>query len=173
MAVKRVLQDKKYKNREIEIVNTLEGDFVMKVLEQTGLDKRTIVVFTSDNGLAVGRHGLMGKQNVYDHSVHVPFIVSGPGIPKGQTRDQLCYIYDIYPTLCERAEIVIPPTVQFESLNSVIKNKNASHREHLYFAFMSWQRAMRDDQYKLIEYCVNGKRHTQLFDLKKDSSRVT
>ena len=133
----------------------------------------TIVIFTSDNGLALGKHGLMGKQNVYEHSVRVPFIISGPGIPEGEIRDQLCYIYDIYPTLCERAGLKTPETVQFKSLNQVIKDKKASHRDHLYFAFMSWQRAVRDDRFKLIEYCVDQQRHTQLFDLRNDPEEMT
>ena len=141
---------------------------ILDALKKNGLEESTIVVFSSDNGLAVGRHGLMGKQNVYDHSVHVPLILSGPGIPEGQLRDQLCYIYDIYPTLCERAGLETPETVQFRSFNGVIENPRASHREHLYFAFMSWQRSIYDGQYKLIEYCVGDERHTQLFNLEND-----
>ena len=141
---------------------------ILKALEEAGKMKDTIIVFTSDNGLAVGRHGLMGKQNVYDHSVHVPLVISGPGIPKGEIRDQLCYIYDLYPTLCERASLPVPKEVQFKGFNSVLQNPEAEHREHLYFAFMSWQRAIQKGQLKLIEYCVNGKRTTQLFDLSDD-----
>jgi arylsulfatase A-like enzyme len=57
---------------------------VLSALKETGQAKNTIIVFAGDNGLAVGRHGLMGKQNLYEHSVHVPLIMSGPGIPKGQ-----------------------------------------------------------------------------------------
>jgi arylsulfatase A-like enzyme len=110
----------------------------------------------------------MGKQNVYDHSVHMPLIIAGPGIPKGATRDSLCYIYDIYPTLCERAGLKTPDTVQFQSLNNVINQASAESRDHLYFAFMSWQRSVRDKHYKLIEYCVGKERHTQLFDLLDD-----
>ncbi len=138
---------------------------ILDALEKTGKRENTLVVFSSDNGLAMGRHGLLGKQNVYDHSVHVPLILSGPGIPKGESREQLCYIYDIYPTLCERAGLKTPDTVEFRSLNAVIEDSGAAFRDHLYYAFMSWQRAVRDGRYKLIEYCVQGERHTQLFDL--------
>jgi len=145
---------------------------ILESLEKTGKLKNTIIVFAADNGLAVGRHGLMGKQNVYDHSVHVPLIISGPGIPAGQMREQLCYIYDIYPTLCERAGLKTPETVEFKSLNPVIKDTGAKHRDLLYFAFMSWQRSIRDEQYKLIEYCVNNARHTQLFDLIHDPLEI-
>ena len=141
---------------------------ILKTLEKSGKLANTIIVFASDNGLAVGRHGLMGKQNVYDHSVHVPLIISGPGIPAGKKREQLCYLYDIYPTLCERAGLKTPGTVEFQSLNKVIASPQAKHRAQLYFAFMSWQRSIRDSRYKLIEYCVDNTRHTQLFDLKED-----
>lgn len=141
---------------------------ILDALEKSGKRDNTIIVFSSDNGLAIGSHGLMGKQNVYDHSVHMPLIIAGPGIPKGATRDALCYIYDIYPTLCERAGLKTPDTVQFQSLNPVISDTAAKARDHLYFAFMSWQRSVRDKQYKLIEYCVGQERHTQLFDLQND-----
>jgi len=115
----------------------------------------------------------MGKQNVYDHSVHVPLVISGPGIPKGETRDQLCYIYDLYPTLYERAGLQVPKEVEFKSFNPVLQDPEVQHRKHLYFAFMSWQRAIQKDDYKLIEYCVKGTRHTQLFDLNQDPNETT
>jgi len=145
---------------------------ILAALKKSGREDNTIIVFSSDNGLAVGRHGLMGKQNVYDHSVHVPLIVAGPGVPRGQVREQLCYIYDIYPTLCERAGLKTPETVEFKSLNGPIGDAKAAHRDCLYFAFMSWQRSVRDARYKLIEYCVDGARHTQLFDLVADPHEI-
>jgi arylsulfatase A-like enzyme len=141
---------------------------ILEALDDAGKRSNTIIVFASDNGLAVGRHGLMGKQNVYEHSVRVPLIVTGPGIPSGETREQLCYIYDIYPTLCEKAGLETPATVEFKSLEKILDDAAAKHRAHLYFAFMSWQRAVRSERYKLIEYCVEGKRYTQLFDLIED-----
>lgn len=145
---------------------------ILDALKKTGRYNNTIIIYASDNGLAVGKHGLMGKQNVYEHSLRVPFIIAGPGIPRGQVRDQLCYIYDIYPTLIERAGLPVPETVQFKSLNNVINGKGDIHRQHLYFAFMSWQRAIRDGRFKLIEYSVNGNRFTQLFDLKTDPNEM-
>jgi arylsulfatase A-like enzyme len=145
---------------------------VLESLAKTGKAQSTIVVFTSDNGLAVGRHGLMGKQNLYEHSVRVPLIIAGPDLPVGESRDQLCYIYDLYPTLCERAGLKTPNTVEFRSLNPTLTDKTIPHRETLYFAFMDWQRAIRDQRYKLIEYCVAGTRHTQLFDLDNDEHEL-
>jgi len=146
---------------------------IIDALGKAGERANTIIVFTSDNGLAVGSHGLMGKQNVYDHSVHVPLIVAGPGIPEGERRDQLCYIYDLYPTLCERAGIPTPATVEYRSLNPALADARAEHRDHLYFAFMAWQRSVQRERFKLIEYCVDNKRHTQLFDLLNDPNELS
>jgi len=145
---------------------------ILDALEKSGKKEETIIVFSSDNGLAVGKHGLMGKQNVYDHAVHVPLIISGPGIAKNKRRNQMCYIYDIYPTLCELTGIKIPAAVEYKSLFPIIKIENEKHRNHLTFGFMDWQRAVRTDDYKLIEYCVDNKRHTQLFDLKNDPDEL-
>ena len=145
---------------------------ILDALEASGHADNTIIVYSSDNGLALGSHGLTGKQNVYEHSVKVPLVMSGPGIPKGQRRDQLCYIYDIYPTLCELAGVAVPDTVQYKSLKPVIGSADAKHRDKLYFSFMQWQRSVRDKQYKLIEFCVDDKRTTRLYDLKNDPAEL-
>ncbi len=145
---------------------------ILKALEDSGEADNTIIVFSSDNGLALGSHGLTGKQNVYQHGVRVPLIMAGPGIPKRETRDQLCYLYDIYPTLCELAGLAVPGTVHFKSLKPVLKNPKVQHRDNLYFSFMKWQRAVRDERYKLIEFCVGGKRTTRLYDLQEDPSET-
>lgn len=141
---------------------------ILAALKKTGKYENTIIVFASDNGLALGRHGLVGKQNIYEHAVRVPLIVAGPGLARGETRDQLCYLFDLNPTLCELAGLPIPDTVQFKSLKTVLQDPGASHRDHLTFAYMKWQRAVRNDRHKLIEYCVEDQRHTQLFDLRHD-----
>ena len=60
---------------------------IFKALSASGKLKNTIVFFVSDHGLAVGHHGLMGKQSMFDHSVRVPLVVAGPGIPTGQKRN--------------------------------------------------------------------------------------
>ncbi|MFC1509051.1 sulfatase-like hydrolase/transferase [Candidatus Omnitrophota bacterium] len=141
---------------------------VLKTLEDTGYAENTIIVFAGDNGLAVGQHGLLGKQNVYEYSVHVPLILSGPGIPAGEKRDAFVYLQDIFPTLCNLTGIPVPTTVEGIDLVPALCDENEKIRDTLSFAYMDYQRAVRDERYKLIEYAVNGKRTTQLFDLKND-----
>jgi arylsulfatase A-like enzyme len=140
---------------------------VLDALEQAGKTEDTIIVFAGDNGLAVGQHGLMGKQNMYDHSVRVPLIFAGPGVPEGEQRDSFCYLLDIYPTLCELIGLDTPGTVEGKSLVAAMR-EGAAVRETLHFAYMDRMRAVRDRQYKLIEYVVDGHQRTQLFDLEAD-----
>ena len=125
---------------------------VLAALEESGQAAKTVIVFAADNGLAVGRHGLMGKQSVYEHSVHVPLIISGPGIPKGKRIDAFAYLFDIFPTICEVSGIPVPETVEGRSLVPVITSQKESLRNTLFFAYRNIQRAVRDERYKLIEY---------------------
>jgi len=75
---------------------------LLEVVREIGMAENTIIVFASDNGLSVGSHGLMGKQNVYEPGLKVPLIFSGPGIRKGETA-ALAYLLDLFPTFCDLA----------------------------------------------------------------------
>ncbi|MHC4619213.1 MAG: sulfatase/phosphatase domain-containing protein, partial [Planctomycetota bacterium] len=141
---------------------------VLEALKRTGRADNTIIVFSADNGLAVGRHGLLGKQNLYDHSVHVPLIISGPRISKGAKRRGLCYVHDLYPTLCELAGLAVPESVKSSSLVPILRGTKTGIRTTQFFAYKDIQRGVRDRRYKLIEYSVAGQRTTQLFDLQAD-----
>ncbi|MBN1582256.1 MAG: sulfatase-like hydrolase/transferase [Anaerolineae bacterium] len=140
---------------------------VMEALTRNGHAGNTIVIFAGDNGLALGQHGLMGKQNMYDHSLRVPLVMCGPGIPQGKQSDAFCYLFDIYPTLCDLIGIPIPGTVEGKSLVPAMRN-NDRIRETMYFAYRGLQRCVRDEHYKLIAYAVDGKQTTQLFDIERD-----
>jgi arylsulfatase A-like enzyme len=144
---------------------------VLNALKETGHADNTIIVFSADNGLAVGRHGLLGKQNLYEHSVHVPLIICGPGIPKGRKRTGLCYIHQLYPTLCDLVNTPIPDSVKTTSLLPMLNRGKRIHST-LFFAYKDIHRGIRDDRYKLIEYSVEGNRTTQLFDLKTDPAEL-
>ena len=128
---------------------------ILKKLEETGQKDNTYIFFTADHGLSVGHHGLIGKQNMYEHSLKVPFLVVGPNIPKGEGRDQFIHLQDVMATSLELAGVKKPPYVEFSSLLPLIGDKN--HESHLgdtvYFAYqMKLQRAIRVGDYKLIVY---------------------
>ena len=142
---------------------------ILSALKLTGLKDNTIVVFTSDHGLAIGSHGLFGKQNLYDHSMHSPLIVAGPGIPKGQQRAAFCYLLDIFPTLGELAQVSAP-----REAKAVASQRCCGARprrgEALSSPRMPAFSAVRDDRWKLIVYPQINK--TQLFDLQNDPSEM-
>jgi len=142
---------------------------ILECLHRTGQAENTLIVFAGDNGLALGQHGLLGKQSAYEHSVHVPLIFRGPGVPEGEQRDDLCYLTDIFRTVCDMTGIQKPDSVEGESLAPAIKNQTRNGREALYFSYRHFQRALRLRRWKLILYNVRGTKYTQLFDLENDS----
>ena len=138
---------------------------VLETLEQTGLKENTIIVFAADHGLAIGSHGLLGKQNVYEHSMGTPMIISGPGLPRRKKTDAFAYLFDIYPTLCDLAGVAVPDSVEGKSLAGVLRGEQRQVRNTVFTAYKV-QRAVRDDRWKLIRYTHINR--TQLFDLAID-----
>lgn len=141
---------------------------VLDAVERSGEAGNTYVIFAGDNGLAVGQHGLMGKQNMYDHSLRVPMIISGPGIKGGQRAGGLCHIMDLCPTICDLAAVPAPAKSEGRSLAAALRDPSATLRPDIFAAYQDFQRAIRTDRWKLILYNVKGEKHTQLFDLASD-----
>lgn len=142
---------------------------IIEALEKNGLRKNTLILFAGDNGLAVGQHGLLGKQNLYEHSIRVPMIVSGPGVPAASRYDGFTYLSDIAPTLYEYLHIPIPKTVEGISHLPVFHEPKKILRKHIYNVYGHWSRSFKsEDGYKLILYNVQGEERAQLFDLHKD-----
>ena len=139
-------------------------------LRADGRLKNTYVIFTSDHGLALGSHGLMGKQNMYEHTIRVPLVIAGPSVPKDKRRQALCYLRDLYPTICDLTGIAIPESVEGKSLKPVITGKQDAVYSEIYGYFRDKQRMVRNKRYKLIHY-PHLDRH-QLFDLQKDPHEV-
>ncbi len=147
---------------------------VIQALEDKGILDNTIIVFAGDNGLAVGQHGLFGKQSCYEHSVRVPLIFAGPGVPEGRQTDAYAYLFDIFPTLCGLTETPRPESVEGKDLLPCMQDNDVPLRDTLYFAYTDVHRAVKDRDYKLIEYAVEGRdRQTQLFDLNNDPWELT
>ncbi|MGM0490634.1 MAG: sulfatase/phosphatase domain-containing protein, partial [Planctomycetota bacterium] len=120
--------------------------------EATGKADNTYIFFSADHGLAVGHHGLMGKQNLYDHSVRVPFMVTGPGVAKGKKIDTPIYLQDIMPTTLELAGVEKPDHVEFKSLLPLIRGEDVVPYEAIYGAYLDAQRSVTMDGHKLILY---------------------
>ena len=141
---------------------------IMKKIEEKGQQDNTIFVFAGDNGLAVGQHGLLGKQNLYEHSIGVPLILSGKGIPKGKKIDALCYLHDLVPTFCDLMGTKTPESVTSKSLMPLLTGEKKEIYDAQFYAYGKQQRAYRKGNFKLIRYNVKKKQTTQLFDISKD-----
>lgn len=143
---------------------------ILQELEQCGFGENTMVLHTGDHGLAIGSHGLMGKQNLYEHSTRVPLIVRGPGLPGGEVRDALCYHHDLFSTICRWAGANAPVNESVD-LNPVLRDAGAVARDHLVLAYGARQRAVvAADGRKLIRVAGPGGVTERLFDLRTDPS---
>jgi len=144
---------------------------VLKKLEEMGELENTYIIYTADHGIAIGRHGLMGKQNLYEHTWRVPFIVKGPGIKAGKRVEGNIYLSDILPTVCDLAGIKIPGTVDGISFKPVLTGEKNTVRDVMYGVYCGGTkpgiRCVKMGDWKLIKYDVmNGAiRETQLFNL--------
>jgi choline-sulfatase len=147
---------------------------VLDKLEEMGELENTYIFFTADHGISVGRHGLTGKQNLYEHTWRVPFIVRGPGIRAGSRAPGNIYLMDVLPTLCELAGIDQAETMDGTSFWPVLLGKKESIRDVMYGAYCGGtkpgMRAVKKGPWKLIKYDVlDGQvRETQLFNLEKN-----
>jgi arylsulfatase A-like enzyme len=143
---------------------------ILDVLDKSAQAANTYVIFTADHGLAVGQHGLMGKQNLYDHSIRMPLLISGPGIPAGKRVEEMVYQHSVFATTCALAGIETPKTVEFPGLVNLLKGSGPPMHDVVFSYYRGFQRAVRTARHKLIVYPVAGV--TQLFDLNKDPWEV-
>jgi len=144
---------------------------VIAALEAKGRLDDTIILFTSDHGLALGSHGLLGKQNLYEHSMRPPAVIVGPGVPAGTRTDALCYLYDLTATVGDLAGVPAPEASEGKSLAPVLRGIQPAIRDELLLAYRDVQRALVTPEWKLIEYPQAGK--TQIFHLKADPDEQT
>ena len=142
---------------------------ILAALETSGKADNTYIVFTADHGLAVGHHGMSGKQNMYDHSVRVPFMVVGPTVKAGSKVDAPIYLQDVMATSLDLAG-GSQDGVAFKSLLPMLQGKNTAHYDTIYGAYMGRQRMISKDGWKLIVYPTVGA--SRLFNLTKDSNEM-
>ncbi|MFK7848985.1 MAG: sulfatase-like hydrolase/transferase [Rhodothermales bacterium] len=144
---------------------------ILDRLEALDIADNTYIIFTADHGLAVGQHGLVGKQNQYDHSIRVPLVISGPNVAPGASTDALVYLQSIYPTTCDLAGIPTPSTVEFKSLLPLIEESAGDSYDAIFGSYKDFQRMVRTKDFKLILY--PEEEQVQLFDMNADPLEMT
>jgi len=144
---------------------------ILDELEKSGKADNTYIFFTADHGLAIGRHGLMGKQSLFEHSVKPPLIIAGPGIPGNKQISTPVYLQDVMATALDVAGIERPPYVFFHSLLPLAQGKtNRSAYPAVYGSYKDVERSIKKDNFKLIVYPRINK--VLLFDLKSDPEEM-
>ena len=145
---------------------------ILDALDANGQADNTWIFFTADHGLAVGHHGLIGKQNMYDHSVRVPFLVAGPGVAKGAKNDNAIYLQDVMATALDLAGAEKPKHVFFNSLLPLLNGEQkTSSYDSVYGAYLDLQRAVTHDGWKLIAY--PKAKVLRLYHLAEDPQEMT
>ncbi|VGO19337.1 sulfatase-like hydrolase/transferase [Pontiella sulfatireligans] len=144
---------------------------VLEKLEAMGEIENTYIFYTADHGIAIGRHGLTGKQNLYEHTWRVPFIVKGPGIEAGTRVPGNIYLLDTLRTLCDLASVDVPELTEGVSFKPVLEGEMTQVRDVLYGVYSGGtkpgMRCVKKGDWKLIKYDVldGTVRETQLFNL--------
>jgi choline-sulfatase len=147
---------------------------VLERLKASGELDNTYVIYTSDHGMAIGRHGLQGKQNLYQHTWRVPLIVKGPGIAPGSRAEGNVYLLDVLSTLCDLADVDPPVTNEGQSFGAVLDGERDTIRDVLYGVYCGGtkpgMRCVKKGDWKLIKYDVmdGTVQETQLFNLQEN-----
>ena len=151
---------------------------VLKKLEDMGELENTYIIYTADHGMSIGRHGLMGKQNLYQHTWRVPFIVKGPGIKAGSRVEGNIYLLDVLSTLCDLADVKAPETSEGLSFKPVLQGQKQLMRDVVYGAYSGGgkpgMRTVKQGDWKLIRYesVERSVDETQLFNLAENPDEL-
>ncbi|MDV7185961.1 sulfatase-like hydrolase/transferase [Lutibacter sp. TH_r2] len=144
---------------------------IIDALKKSGKMDNTYIIFTADHGLAMGRHGLLGKQSLFDHSMRPPMVIVGPSIPKNQKTNADVYLQDVMATSLDIAGVEKPTYVEFNSFLDIAKGeRKESYYNSIYGAYLSVSRMIRKDGYKLLVYPEINK--LLLFDMNNDPEEM-
>ena len=149
---------------------------VLDKLKETGLDKNTIVVFTSDHGYHLGEKGHWQKQSLYDRATRVPLIISGPGILSNKRiKNSPVELVDLYKTLMDLTGISTPEFVQGHSLKNILTSnskpirKSALSELRVYSdGSLAQGYSIKTNRYRLTRWLHKDERYLELYDHKYD-----
>jgi choline-sulfatase len=145
---------------------------ILDALRETGLDRNTLIVFTSDHGDMDGSHKMVHKGYFYDESTRVPFIIAGPGVEKGVDRTHLISSsVDLVPTFCDFAGIPAPEGVQGYSVKPIALGRSPEDWREYVISENGRGRMVRSSRYKYNLYS-GGEPREMLIDMEKDPGEM-
>lgn len=168
-----------YLNVYEHLVEKVDGEIgrVLEALRQRGLEKRTIIVFTSDHGDHGGGHGLPFKgPAMYEELVRIPLAISFPGrISPPRRIDELVVNVDLLPTVCDLAGLSRPHGIQGRSLMPLLEGRKVPWRDYVigeYYSKQKWVNPIRMVRTKRWKYTRYRKWGEELYDLRNDPGEV-
>ena len=146
---------------------------ILDGLKEAGLEKKTLIVFTSDHGNMDGCHRLSSKGLFYEESVRVPLIMTYKGVtPRKKDKEHLVSTgLDILPTLCDYADIKAPAHLLGKSLRGIAEGKTVYKWRTYVASENGWCRMIRSKRFK---YCIydSGENREFLVDLENDPGEL-
>ena len=150
---------------------------VLDLLAERGLDRDTLLVYTSDNGFFLGEHGLFDKRLMYEPSIRIPMLVAWPGrVPAGSIdRRHMVLNVDLAPTLLAAAGVAPPPGLHGGSFLPLAEGREAPWRDAFLYEYYEYpaahcvrkNRGIRTARYKLIHFFEQPE-EWELYDLAAD-----
>ena len=151
----------------VSYMDALIGELI-KELDDLGLRDNTTIILWSDHGYFLGEHGFWCKHSTFHEAVKIPFIMSSPGYAKNQITNSFTELVDVYPTLCELANITPPTYIHGKSLTPVLKNPSIQLKDEIYTRYKQGE-AVIDANYSYTEF-YRGKTYVgnMMYDMKTD-----
>jgi len=153
---------------------------LLDFLKESGLERDTIVVYTSDQGFFLGDHGLYDKRFMYEESVRMPFLVRWPAVVRpGSTSDAIALNVDFAPTFLDAAGVAAPATMQGRSFLPILRGETPRDwRTAMYYRYYHdpghhntrAHYGVRTATHKLIYFWT--KDQWELFDLRTDPAEL-
>jgi iduronate 2-sulfatase len=146
---------------------------VLDALDETGLSKNTVVVFTSDHGYHMGEHGHWQKTTLFENAARVPLIISVPGTKTaGRTSLTPAEMVDFYPTLAELCGLTAPKYLSGVSLVPALKDPSATPRKAAFTQYGTGY-SLRTARYRYTEWGNDGEDGAELYDHESDPAEMT
>lgn len=155
---------------------------IRDALRERGLDRDTLIIFTSDNGYFLGGRGLVDKFFAYEESIRVPLVVFDPRLgesQRGRRLDALALNIDLAPTLLDYAGVATPPAMQGRSLRPLVEGRDTEWRREFFYehhfrfrGMIPPSEAVRTERWKYVRFYEEQPVFEQLFDLETDPLEI-